>query len=217
LSSLFGGTMSQPPQYDPYNQQPPMPQAPPPGYGAPQPFQGQPPAQPWQQPMQPGQPYPQQPMPYGQPRNPGHPVGAFFLAFFASVFVSLAYSGIVLATYEDQSATTAQTVYVLHALLNGAVVGALIGLVARRSGGAWISGAIIAPLGAFFGYANAVPMVVADSAGFDMFREMLENEPFFPAKAWWGSQADTEWVSLLGLLVAGATAWVLAYAIGRRR
>ncbi|MGW8887900.1 hypothetical protein [Streptomyces sp. NPDC055749] len=204
----------QPPQYNPYSQPPPMPPQAPPGYGAPQ----QPPMQSWQQqPMHPGQPYPQQPMPFGQQEKLGHPVGAFFLGYFASVVVSLVYSGLVLATYEDQTKDVAQILYIAHALLNGAVVGTLIGLVGRRSGGAWICGAIIAPLGVFFGHTNAVPMIIADVNGMAAIGDMMEADPFIPAKAWWGSAGDTEWISLLGLAIAAATAWVLAYATGRRR
>ncbi|MGP3636633.1 hypothetical protein ACTU45_25310 [Streptomyces sp. 24-1644] len=210
--------MSQPPQYNPYSQPPPMPQSPP-GFGAPQQaYPGQPPMQSWQQPRtHPGQPYPQQPMPFGQPEKPGHPVGAFFLGYFASVVVSLVYSVLVLATYEDQTKDVAQILYIAHALLNGAVVGALIGLVGRRSGGAWICGAIIAPLGVFFGHTNAVPMIIADVSGMAAIGDMMETDPFIPAKAWWGNHGDTEWVSLLGLVIAAATAWVLAFATGRRR
>lgn len=208
----------QPPPYNPYNQPPAMPQAPP-GYGAPQqPYAGQPPMQSWQQPPTgPGLPYPPQPMPFAPQENRGHPVGAFFLAYVASVVVSLVYSVIVLATYEDQTKDTALTVYMAHALLNGAIVGSLIGLVARRSGGAWISGAIIAPLGVFFGHTNAVPMIIADVNGMAAIGDMMEADPFIPAKAWWGSQGDTEWISLLGLVIAAAMAWLLAFATGRRR
>ena len=66
----------QPPPYNPYNQPPAMPQAPP-GYGAPQqPYAGQPPMQSWQQPPTgPGLPYPPQPMPFAPQENRGHPVG----------------------------------------------------------------------------------------------------------------------------------------------
>lgn len=193
----------QPPPYNPYNQPPPLPPTPP-GYGAPQ--------QPYA-----GQPYPPQPMPYGQQERRGHPVGAFFLGYFASVVVSLAYSVLVWATYEDQTKDAAQIMYIAHALLNGAVVGALIGLVARRSGGAWVSGALIAPLGVFFGYTNSVPMIIADISGMAAIGDMLEDDPFIPAKAWWGSYGDTEWISLLGLALAAAMAWLLAFATGRRR
>ncbi|MGW7363789.1 hypothetical protein ACWGI8_10240 [Streptomyces sp. NPDC054841] len=212
--------MSQPqfqsPQHNPYNQQPgqpPMPSAQPPMPPA------QPPMQPWQQQpqMQPGQPYPAYPAPFGQQPRRGHPVGAFFLGFLASVVVSVIYSGITVATYKQQSADTAQTLYVLHGLLNGAAVGALIGMVGRRSTGAQISGAVIAPLGVFFGYTNSIPLVIADSQGVPAIGDMMEADPFIPAKAWWGSQSDTEWLSLLGLAVAAGAAWGLAYFIGKRR
>ncbi|MCJ1680046.1 hypothetical protein MTF65_22425 [Streptomyces sp. APSN-46.1] len=202
--------MSQPqfqsPQHNPYNQQPSQPPMPP----------AQPPMQPWQQQpqMQPGQPYP---APFGHQTRRGHPVGAFFLGFLASVVVSVIYSGITVATYKEQSADTAHTLYVLHSLLNGAAVGALIGLVGRRSTGAQISGAVIAPLGVFFGYTNAFPLIIADSQGVPAIGDMMEVDPFMPAKAWWGSQSDTEWLSLLGLAVAAGAAWGLAYVIGKRR
>ncbi|MER6999759.1 hypothetical protein [Streptomyces sp. NPDC000410] len=206
--------MSQPqfqsPQHNPYNQQPGQPPMPP----------AQPPMQPWQQPqmqMQPGQPYPPQPAPFGQQPRSGHPVGASFLGFLASVVVSVIYTGITLATYEEQSAETAHTLYVLHGLLNGAAVGVLIGLVGRRSTGAQISGAVIAPLGTFFGYTNAIPLIIADGQGVPAIGDMMEVDPFIPAKAWWGSQSGTEWLSLLGLAVAAAAAWGLAYVIGKRR
>ncbi|QNE76965.1 hypothetical protein F0344_22190 [Streptomyces finlayi] len=210
--------MSQPPPYNPYSQPPAMPPSPP-GFGAPQqPYAGQPPMQSWQQPpMPPGQPYPQQPMPFGQREQRGHPVGAFFLGYFASVVVSLAYSVLVLATYEDQTRNTPQILYIAHALLNGAIVGTLIGLMARRRSGAWISGAVIAPLGVFFGHTNAVPMIIADISGMAAVGDMMEDDPFIPAKVWWGSHGDTEWISLLGLVLAAAMAWLLAFATGRRR
>ncbi|WP_137989250.1 ABC transporter permease [Streptomyces vilmorinianum] len=185
--------MSQPqfqsPHHNPYNQQPGLPYAPHPAY----------------------------PAPFGQQPRRGHPVGAFFLGFLASVVVSVIYTGITVATYKEQSADTAQTLYVLHGLLNGAAVGAVIGLVGRRSAGAQISGAVIAPLGVFFGYTNAVPLIIADGQGVPAIGDMMEVDPFIPAKAWWGSQSDTEWLSLLGLAVAAGAAWGLAFVIGKRR
>ncbi|MFJ9589879.1 hypothetical protein [Streptomyces acidicola] len=166
--------------------------------------------------MQPGPSY--QAPPFGQQPNTagGNPVGAVLLGFFASVVVSLIYSGVIFATYKDQSETAAHTLYIGHALLNGVVVGALAGLVGGRGNGARIGAAVIAPLGAFFGYTNAVPLVIADSQTPSVVWDMLENEPFFPAKAWWGSANDSTWISLLGLVVAAAAAWGLAYAVGNR-
>ncbi|MFF8607152.1 hypothetical protein ACF06X_14525 [Streptomyces sp. NPDC015346] len=210
--------MSQPqfqsPQHNPYNQQPGQPPM--------QPVQ--PPIQPWQQQqsqMQHGQPYPYpypaHPAPSGRQPRRGHPVGAFFLGYLASVVLSVIYSGITVATYKEQSADTAQILYVLHGLLNGAAVGALIGLVGRSSTGAQISGAVIAPLGVFFGYTNAFTLIIADSQGAPAIGDMMEIDPFIPAKAWWGSQSDTEWLSLLGLAVAAGAAWGLAHVIGKRR
>ncbi|WP_434588868.1 hypothetical protein [Streptomyces sp. A5-4] len=171
-------------------------------------------------PMQPGGPYPPQPVPFG-PQPPqarrGSPVGAVFLAFFASVVISAIYAGILVATYEDQTPDSAHTLYVAHSLVNGVAVGALIGLVGRRSGGAGVAGAIIAALGAFFGYTNALPIVLAVRETPSVVLELLEHEPFFPARAWWGDQSGIDWVSPLGLLIAAGSAWGLAYAVGRRR
>ncbi|GGZ67590.1 hypothetical protein [Streptomyces bluensis] len=217
----------QPPQnpYNPYSQpaSPPQQQ---PGYGpVPAPAPGQPPmqaglppapGQPPVHPTHPGPPY--QAPPFGQQPNTagGHPVGAVLLGFLASVVVSVIYTGVIFATYKDQSETMVHTLYIGHALLNGVAVGALAGLVGGRSDGARIGAAVIAPLGAFFGYTNAVPLVIADSQTPSVVWDMLENEPFFPAKAWWGSASDTTWISLLGLVIAAAAAWGLAYATGNR-
>ncbi|HEY9374792.1 hypothetical protein [Streptomyces sp.] len=204
----------QPPQHNPYNQ--PAASQQPLGYGAPPPMPGQAPGQPGWPMQQPGQPYPH-PAPAGQRPKPGHPVGAVFLGLLASFVVSLLYTGITLATYKDQSESQSHTLYILHALLNGVTVGALVGLVGRSSNGARIAAAIVAPLGAFFGYTNAIPLVIAERETPAFVGDMLTADPFFPAKAWWGSQSGTELLSLLGLVVAAAAAWGLAYAIGRRR
>ncbi|WP_328878842.1 hypothetical protein [Streptomyces sp. NBC_00299] len=158
--------------------------------------------------------------PFGQrPNASGHPVGAVFLAFFVSVIVSMLYSGLILATYKDLSLTTANTLYLGHALINGAIVGFLIGTVAHRNNGAWISGAIIAALGAFFGYTNAIPLVFADADSPSAVWDMVRYEPFWPAKAWWTDEsADAvDWFSPLGLVLAAAAAWGLAYLVGSRR
>lgn len=178
---------------------------------------------PGQQPMYPMQPGPQQfqAPSYGQQQlnttQVGHPVGAVFLGFFASVVVSLLYSVLNMATYKDQSETAAHVLYVAHALLNGVVVGVLVGLVGRRSTGASICAAVIAPLGAFFGYTNSIPLIIADSQGTSAFGDMMEEVPFLPAKSWWATQYDSRLISLLGLLVAALAAWALAYAVGKRR
>ena len=207
----------QPPPYpyNPYNQPPVLLQQPTaqqqPGPGVPPPFPGQLP--------QHGQPYPAHSAPFGQQpaRAGGRPVGAFFLALLASVLVSLIYSAVIVATYKDQSQDTVHILYVLHALINGAAVGILTGLVGHRSSTARAAGTVVAALGAFFGYTNAVPLVIADSSGFQALRNILEYDPLAPAKAWWGSQSGGEWISLLGLLLAAAAAWGLAHAIGRNR
>lgn len=173
------------------------------------------------QPMHPMHPAPPfQAPPFGQrPNASGHPVGAVFLGLFASVIVSLLYSGLILATYEDQTITTANTLYLGHALLNGAIVGCLIGLVGHRNIGAHIWGAAIAALGAFFGYTNALPLIIAERQSPAAIGDMMEADPLIPAKAWWNNEADggVDWFSPLGLVLAAAAAWGLAHLIGHRR
>jgi hypothetical protein len=209
-----------PPQQNPYNPYGgPVPQQQrPPGYG-PLPTPGQPPTHPAPQ-FQP-HPAPQfQPQPFGQrPNAGGHPVGAVLLGFVVSFVVSLIYTGINVATYEDQSLTVANTLYLGHALLNGAVVGSLVGLVGGRSNGARIGAAVIAALGAFFGYTNILPLVIAYEETPIAAWDFLSYEPFFPAKAWWTDETagGVDWFSPLGLVLAAATAWALAYALGSRR
>ncbi|MFJ8538587.1 hypothetical protein [Streptomyces sp. NPDC093591] len=158
--------------------------------------------------------------PYGQrPNASGSPVGAVFLGFFASVIVSLLYSGLILVTYKDQSVTVANILYLGHALLNGAVVGFLVGMVGHRSNGAWICGAIIAALGAFFGYTNSLVLVFAESDGGGAVWDLVRYEPFWPAKLWWTDNPDSgvDWFAPLGLVLAAAAAWGLAYLIGNKR
>ena len=212
----------QPPQvpYNPYQQAAPQQQpgfAPPPAHGQP-PMQAGPPFVPGPAPMHPAPPF--QAPPFGQqPSRSGNPVGAVFLGFIVSVVVSLLYSGLNVATYKEQSLTTANVLYLGHALLNGAVVGSLVGLVGHRSNGARIGAALIAALGAFFGYANSLPLIVADSQTPSAAFDLLRAEPFFPAKAWWTSEAagGVDWFSPLGLVVAAAAAWGLAYLVGNSR
>lgn len=223
----------QPPQspYNPYNQPaPPPPQQQQPGFG-PAPAPGQPPmpagpppalGQPPVHPMQSMHPTPQfHAPPFGQrPPTSGHPVGAVFLAFFVSVIVSMIYSGIILATYKEiTSVTVANTLYLAHALLNGAIVGALVGAVGHRNNGAWTVGAVIAALGAFFGYTNAWPLIVASEQGGGAVWDLLRYDAFLPAKAWWNDESSggVDWFSPLGLLLAAAAAWGLAYLIGNKR
>jgi hypothetical protein len=193
---------SQPPQgpYNPYNQPAPPPQ--------PQGFAPLHPAPPFQAP------------PFGQrPNAAGNPVGAVFLGFIVSVVVSLLYSGIILATYKEQSLTTANILYLGHALINGALVGSLVGLVGHRSNGAHIAAAVIAALGAFFGFTNSLPLIFADAQTPSFVADMLRHDPFFPAKAWWNSETGggVDWFSPLGLVIAAAAAWGLAHVIGNRR
>lgn len=202
-------------------QQPPMHAGPapvpgqPPVYGGPQAFPGQP-----GYPMQPAPPF--QAAPFGQQRSTasGNPVGAVLLGLLVSLVVSLLYSGLIMATYKDQSDSTVRVLYFAHALLNGALVGALVGKVGHRSNGAKVGGAVVAALGAFFGYANAIPFIVVNSSSVQTLRDLLENDPFFPAKAWWhGSSGNggVDWLHLLGLLVAAAATWGIAHLIGNKR
>ncbi|MEY9994745.1 hypothetical protein ABIE67_006777 [Streptomyces sp. V4I8] len=173
------------------------------------------------QPMYPMHPAPHfQAPPFGQrPNASGHPVGAVFLGLLASVIVSLLYSGLILATYKDQSVTTANTLYLGHALLNGAMVGWLIGLVGHRNTAAHVWGAVVAALGAFFGYANAIVLVFTEGQGGGALWDLLRYEPFWPAKAWWNDESANavDWFSPLGLVLAAAAAWGLAHLIGNRR
>ncbi|SOD85036.1 hypothetical protein [Streptomyces sp. Ag109_G2-15] len=176
------------------------------------------PAPPFQTP--PFQQPPFQQPPFGQrPNAGGNPVGAVFLGFVVSVVVSGVYSGINLATYKEQSLTVANALYLAHALLNGAIVGCLVGLVGRRSNGARIGAAVIAALGAFFGYTNSLPLIIADAQTPSVVGDLLSDDPFFPAKAWWSSEAHggVDWYSPLGLVLAAAAAWGLAYVVGNRR
>ncbi|MFI1940694.1 hypothetical protein ACH44C_26545 [Streptomyces purpureus] len=143
-------------------------------------------------------------------------MGAFFLGLLVSVVVSLLYTGVVLFTYKEQSVETAQILYVAHGLLNGAAVGLVTGLMARGRAGAWAAGALVAALGAFFGYTNAVPLIIAEQDGVPAIGDMMEIDPLIPAKAWWGANGDAEWIALLGLVVAAGTAWVLAHLVGKR-
>ncbi|MGW2721503.1 hypothetical protein [Streptomyces sp. NPDC001492] len=231
--------MSQPPFQPP--QQPPQPPlnhpnpyaqpAPPqqPGFGPPGPPPGQPPmyggphpapqGQPPMYPMQPAPPF--QAAPFGQrPNAGGNAVGAVFLGLLVSFVVSALYTGLILATYKDITSTTvANTLSLGHALLNGAIVGALVGKVGRGSNGARIGGAVVAALGAFFGDANALPLIIAKEQSFMALKDMLEYNPFLPAKAWWHSDATggVDWFSLLSLVLAAGAAWGIAYLIGNRR
>lgn len=224
---------------NPYMQPAPPQQAPgfgppaapgqPPMHAGPPPMPGQPPMQPGMPPapgLHPAQPmYPMQPTspfqaPYGQrPNASGHPVGAVFLGFFVSVVVSLLYSGLILATYQDLTVRQANTMYLVHALINGAIVGCLVGLVGHRNTGAHVGGAVIAAAGAFFGFTNALPLIIADSQSPAAIGDMMEADPLIPAKSWWNNEVDggVDWFSPLGLLLAAAAAWGLAYLIGSRR
>ncbi|MFD5425105.1 hypothetical protein [Streptomyces sp. NPDC127084] len=194
--------------YNPYTQ--PAPQQPPPGFAS-APFPGQPQ-------MHPAQPFVA--VPAGQrPDGGGSPVAAVILAFFVSVLISLLYSGIMVFTYKDQSVTAANTLYLTHALVNAAIVGILAGLLGRRRNGAHVGAAVVAVLGTFFGYCNAVLLILAESRSPSFVTEVLEEEPFFPAKAWWygGTAGDIDWFSPLGLVLAAVVGWGVARLIGARR
>ncbi|MEW2402675.1 hypothetical protein [Streptomyces sp. NPDC046862] len=216
----------QPPQapqssYNPYSQpgppqQPPQQQLPQqqPAFGPP-PVPGQPPMQP----MQHATPYPAAPFGQGQSGtgNAGNAFGAILLGFVVSFVISLVYVGINLATYKEQSTTVSNALYLLHALLNGAAVGALAGTVGRGSNGARVGAAIIAVLGTFFGYTNTVVSLFLKDGSLMPLRYMLEDNPLYPAKAWWDTQGGgVDWFSLLGLPLAAAAAWGLAYLIGNK-
>jgi hypothetical protein len=158
--------------------------------------------------------------PFGQrPNASGNPVGAVFLGFFVSVVVSLLYSGLNLVTYKDQSYVVGNTLYLGHALLNGAIVGFLVGTVGRRSNGAWICGAVVAALGAFFGSTNAIVLMIAEGSGGGTVWDMVRYDPFWPAELWWtdNTNGGVDWFSLLGLVLAAAAAWGLAYVVGNKR
>ncbi|MGJ5826374.1 hypothetical protein [Streptomyces ossamyceticus] len=204
--------MNQPPPqhpYQPYGQPVPPQQPPgPPGYG-PQPVHG----------AYPAPPFPPQPFVRRPPSAGGHPVGAVLLGLLVSFLVALLYTVLNVATYKDQTLTTANALYLGHALLNGAIVGLLVGLVGGRSNGARIGAALVAALGAFFGYTNSLPLVYAVESTPTAAWDLLSYEPFFPAKAWWTSEADggVDWFSPLGLVLAAAAAYGLAYAMGTRR
>lgn len=235
------------PQQAPQGQQPPMPQqapgvgAPPPMPGQP-PAGGQPPM-PGQSPMggQPGapaQPYgqgqpphmqqgwPGQQMPGAYPGHPaagvrqpgsGNPTSAFFLGLLASFVVSAIYSAINAATLTELSYGMVNTLLIGHGLVNGAVVGWLVGLVGRRSTGAHIGGAVVAMLGAFFGFVNAVPFALYELVGFQNPFELVKHMPEMPVEVWWGGDGVGHLLSILSLLAAAGAAWGVAYLVGRRR
>lgn len=171
------------------------------------------------QPPWPGQPGMQQPYPapaVGRPDS-GSPVGAFFLGFLASFVVAALYTAVNAATLDELSYTMVNTLLIGHALLNGAIVGWVVGLVGRRSTGAHISGAVVAVLGAFFGFTNSVPVLRAGYGDFQAVVDMVKFAPFFPAKVWWGADATGHFLSILSLLVAAGAAWGVAHAVGRKR
>ncbi|MGP2440148.1 hypothetical protein [Streptomyces sp. JW3] len=136
-----------------------------------------------------------------------------------SVVVSLLYSILILATYKEQSATAAHTLYLAHAAVNALVVGAVVGLMGHRSTGAHVGGAVVAALGAFFGFTNSLPLILAESQAPAAIGDMMEADPFLPAKIWWNDEigGGVDWFSPLGLVLAAAVAWGIAHLIGRSR
>lgn len=223
------------PGQSPMGGQPPMQGQPPMGgqFGAPgqvpMPGQGyRPPGPqygaPGQVPMQQG--WPGQPMQGGYPAYPGggmgqprqgSPASAFFLGLLASFVVSVIYTAINVATLRELSHAMVNTLLIGHALLNGGVVGWIVGLVGRRSTGAHSGGAVVAVLGAFFGFTNSIPFVMGEGGGFRLFIGMMKHEPLFPAEMWWGSSTVGHLLSLLSLLAAAGAAWGVAHAVSRRR
>ncbi|MDI3388374.1 hypothetical protein QIS99_19515 [Streptomyces sp. B-S-A8] len=186
------------------------PQGVPPQGMPPQGFPGQPPAPPQFQ----GGPMPYPPQRTG---SPGSPVGAFFLGLLVSFVISLIYVVVIFASYKSLTDEAAgYALYYGHALLNGAAVGAVAGLVGRRSNGAHVSAGIIGALGAFFGSTNAFVALYLDTPGSSptfLLREM----PFFPAQAWWGPDAGSGMLALLGLVLAAGAGWGIARLTGSRR
>ncbi|MGW2518482.1 hypothetical protein ACWC09_15970 [Streptomyces sp. NPDC001617] len=167
--------------------------------------------------MQPGPPF--QGQPFGQgPVASGNPVGAVLLGFLVSFVISLVFSGVVVFMAEGWSVAASITIYLAYALLSGAIVGALIGKVGGGSSGARIGGAVIAALGAFFGWANAIPGIIAKEESFMALKTLLEAEPFFPAKAWWhNGDGGVDWSGPVSLVLAAAAAWGIAYLVGNKR
>ncbi|THA25079.1 hypothetical protein E4198_10365 [Streptomyces sp. RKND-216] len=220
---------SQPPQpargYG-YPQQPPAPPQPQAGVGGPQPVPGHvPPGQPPMggQPMYPGggwqgapgqMPFPGGPM---QQSQRGSSAGAFFLGLLTSFVVATLYTLLFAFTHADASRAVVNGFFFAHAVVNGAVVGWLVGLVGRRRTAAHVCGAVVAALGSFFGFANAMPVIIWKVAGFEAVFDMLKMNPNYPLEAWWGPDGTGHFVALLGLVVAAAAAWGVAFAVGRKR
>ncbi|MCT2588940.1 hypothetical protein LHJ74_03145 [Streptomyces sp. N2-109] len=196
----------QPQQYAPYGQpgQPPV-QPQQPGYGYP-------PQQPMQ-PMQPGYPYPGFPPP--PPGGGAKPAKAFFLGLLISVVFTLAYMGMLLASYEDLSRVGLQVSYIILALALAACVGAVAGSAGGRSVGAHICAAILAALGVFFSVTNGYVAVLLDAGGTDILESMLENEPMLPAEFWWKRLKGG--IALLGIALAGGGAFTMAHLVGKKR
>ncbi|WP_338676101.1 hypothetical protein V1460_26350 [Streptomyces sp. SCSIO 30461] len=154
-----------------------------------------------------------------RPGRSGSPVAAVVLAFFVSVLVSLLYGGAMVLTYEDQSLTIANALYLTHASVNAAIVGLLAGLLGHRRSGAHVGAAVVAALGAFFGYCNAVLLIAVERQSPSFVVDVLGEEPFFPAKAWWygATGGEIDWFSPLGLVLAAVIGWGVARLIGSRR
>ncbi|MFP3991572.1 hypothetical protein U9R90_29715 [Streptomyces sp. E11-3] len=210
----------QPPQPSPYGQQPPGPPQQP-GYGYPGPPQQPgygypgPPMQP-QQPMQPGYAYPPQGFQPGfPPPAAGNPAKAFFLGLLVSVVGSLVFAGILVVSYEDLSKVGLKLSYVAFALAVGALVGVVAGKSGGRGGSTMVVAALLAALGTFFGYTNGQVFILLDAAGADLVEHLLEDEPFFPAEAWW--EVLSGGIALLGVAAAAGAACGTAHLASKRQ
>lgn len=199
------------------------------GVGAPQPVPGQAPAPGYPPPMGGQPPYPGAGpqgapghMPYpgstmGQRPKSGSPVGAFFLGLLASFVVAAVYTLVFVFTPLADTRASVNTLFFVHAVVNGAVVGWLVGMVGRRRTGAYTGGAVVAALGSFFGFTNAMPLFAWQVGGFDAVFNMVKMTPLYPLEAWWGPDGTGHFVAILSLVVAAAAAWGVAFAVGRKR
>ncbi|MFH8610376.1 hypothetical protein ACH4D5_23135 [Streptomyces sp. NPDC018029] len=200
----------QPPQHNPYGQQPVQPQ---PGYGYPAaPYQQQP-MQPMQ-PMQPGNPYPFAPG-FPPPGGGAKPGKAFFLGLLVAGGLGLVYAGILLASNEDLSQGGLQASYLAVAAVLAVTVGAVVGRTGGRGAGPHVWAAILAALGAYFGVANGYVFTILDAGGTDLLEAVLDHEPMAPHKFWW--ERLESGVALAGLAVAAGGAFGVAHMISKKQ
>lgn len=219
----------QQPQYNPYAGGPAVPPQSPAPANVPQmpphpPMQqAGPPGPPPQPPMQQGWPGGQQPpvpgfpvQPGQQPPKSGNAAGALVLALFVSFVLTLLYAGVRAAAWQDITTTAvAITVWAFATLVNGAAVGLVAGRVGGDRDSVRVGAAVVGVLGAFFTSTNAAVATVISAQGWSTFMWVWKDNPFFPAVSWWGT--ELQWLSVLGLVVAGGLAFVLALALGKRR